>query len=158
MRNQWDWGWSLIPIGINWNVIIECKALNLLLWVTFPNMQWKSMAQLGPCASLPGLCLKKWTMSMEKHVPPWNLCRFLWLLVEKDAVLKCDLLWPQCRKLLGVVLWSTCMWQNIWQPSWMAMMHLLEQLPSAHLLWRRPFWLGGWWMIKLWVRSWLDCR
>lgn len=73
--------WSLLPIGINWNVMIECKALNLLLLVAFPNLQWKSMAQLGPGASISGLCFKKWTVRMEKH--SLILCRFLWPLLKR---------------------------------------------------------------------------
>lgn len=48
-----------IPVAVNWNVVVECKTLHLLFIVTFPNLQWKAMAQLSPGASLPELCLKK---------------------------------------------------------------------------------------------------
>lgn len=49
--------WSLIPTGIN--VIIECKTLNLLLLVSFPNLVWKSMAAAGSWCQYSRAMFKK---------------------------------------------------------------------------------------------------
>lgn len=117
---------SLISIAINWNVMFECKALNLLLLVTFPNLQWKSMAQLGPGSSIPGLCLESeqwewknmWLHEFHagfsgpcwKRLQFWNVHCYVFSAMS-SLELFCD--WPVYDKIYGSLLeWQLCTFWN----------------------------------------------